>query len=88
MITSENRAKALKSWQSQESKPQNQPTKNDLKKEKEKDFKMKVFKASIHFSSFVVGANGLLYHRALPGLELNAVRESLLFQDLSFGHGE
>ena len=54
--------------------------KNDLKKEKETGCN--------EYSSFVVGANGQLYHRALPGLKLNGIRESLLFQDLSFGHGE
>lgn len=52
--------------------------KSDLKKEKEKESED---------SSFIVAANGELYHKALPGLELNTIYKSV-FKELSFGHGE
>ena len=74
----ESRARALGNFLFQESKPANQPMKKDLKKEKE---------TGCSDSSFVVAANGELYHRALPGLELNAIYKSA-FKELSFGHGE
>ena len=44
-------------------------------------------RANKETSSFIVGKDGKLYHRALMGLELNVIYVTLL-DEYCFGHGE